>query len=68
MSPFNWVIYPLTQPQVANQQQKSVETVDFKTKNLQKIVFIETLSFQEVRPAGRAPVTIFLTHVFCPQV
>ena len=22
MSPYNWVIYPLTQPQVANQQQK----------------------------------------------
>ena len=22
MSPYNWVIYPLTQPQVANQQQQ----------------------------------------------
>ena len=25
MSPYNWVIYPLTQPQVANQQKKKKE-------------------------------------------
>ena len=24
MSPYNWVIYPLTQPEVANQQKKKI--------------------------------------------
>ena len=45
MSPYNWVIYPLTQTQVANEQKKSQVDVTRKFSNSMIFKFFEFMEY-----------------------
>ena len=68
LSPYNWVIYPLTQPQVANQQKKHnfEPTSNNPTKSL-KLFFTNILFFQDLRLLPQLGVAVQSNPIQMPK-